>query len=167
MWSAFSSPPPTPCESQSRLPPRTAVRLICQAAHFKRPVWLCCLSSKGLLWPGLESKGRSSWHGGKSKHERREKFVFFFFSLFDCLDQTSVPIVSYIHRLCSLWHPVYRSITLTALLGVPKCSDCLLMLNKLTCESEKDKSMTDDVGQTHFQSGELCWPFRLLNYQEL
>lgn len=139
MWSAFSSPPPTPCESQSRLPPRTALRLICQAAHFKRPVWLCCLSSKGLLWPGPESKGRSSWHGGKSKHKRREKFVYLF--IFVCLDQTSVPIANYIHRLCSLWHHVCWSITLTAMFGVPKCSDCLFMLNKLTCESEKNTSL--------------------------
>lgn len=37
-------------------------------------------SSKGLLWRGQRSKGRSSWHVANRKHKRREKFVFLFWS---------------------------------------------------------------------------------------
>lgn len=81
MWSAFSSPPPTPCESQSRLPPRTAVHSICQAARLQKASLAPLPASKGRLWPGPESKGRSSWHGANQNMSAGRSLSF-------CFDQT-------------------------------------------------------------------------------
>lgn len=81
MWSAFSSPPPTPCESQSRLPPRTAVHSICQAARLQKASLAPLPASKGRLWPGPESKGRSSWHGANQNMSAGRSLSF-------CLAQT-------------------------------------------------------------------------------
>lgn len=48
---------PTPCESQSSLRPWITPQLICQAAHFKRPDWLCCSPQRDCFGASIVPKG--------------------------------------------------------------------------------------------------------------
>ncbi len=57
-------------------------------------------SSKGLSRWGLRSKGRSSWHVADRNTSAGRSLCF-------CFDQTSAPIASYSHHLCSLWCAAY------------------------------------------------------------
>lgn len=60
-------------------------------------------SSKGLLWRGQRSKGRSSWHVANRKHKRREKFVFLFWSDVRA-DSKLQPSPLHPLKCCSLGH---------------------------------------------------------------
>lgn len=78
MWSAFSSPPPTPCESQSRLPPRKAGALDLPSSATSKGQSGCIAVLKGTALARARVQRAEFLAWGKSKHERGEKFVLLF-----------------------------------------------------------------------------------------
>lgn len=113
MWSAFSPHLPMPCESQSRLRPRMAARLICQAAHFKRPDWLCCSPQRDCFGEGCVPKGGAVWRRRKWKTRALGEvcvFLFFFLFLFwsdVCADSGLQPFSAERAQMCCLFNHLY------------------------------------------------------------